>query len=153
MPNLLEGEGIAYHNVDEEDVEDASLVQHFQQVRTFIESARQAEDGRVLVHCMCGVSRSATLVIAYLLQSEEMSLVDAFNKTKLQRPMVAPNPTFTEELLSLEREQNEEGINTIAAVEMIGKNYKKASANATKAKSALDSLASGGRESQKCCVS
>lgn len=42
----------------------------------------------VLVHCMAGVSRSATLVIAYLMRARGMSLETAFAVVKKRRPIV-----------------------------------------------------------------
>ena len=44
-----------------------NLSQHFEDTWTFLEEAR-GQGAKVLVHCVAGVSRSATVVIAYLMQ-------------------------------------------------------------------------------------
>jgi protein-tyrosine phosphatase len=41
------------------------------------------EGGRVLVHCRAGVSRSATLCLAYLISCRGMSLNDAYDEVKV----------------------------------------------------------------------
>jgi hypothetical protein len=60
--------------------------------------------GAVLVHCAAGVSRSATVVIAYLVQHAGMSLRDAALAVKSQRPIAYPNAGFWRTLLAFERE-------------------------------------------------
>lgn len=44
----------------------------------------------VLVHCMAGVSRSATLVIAFLMRSRAVSFTEAFSLVKSRRKIVPP---------------------------------------------------------------
>ena len=46
---------------------------------------------RVLVHCQCGVSRSASLIVAYIMRYEKLHLNDAYNKLKLIAKDVSPN--------------------------------------------------------------
>lgn len=41
-----------------------------------------------MVHCMAGVSRSVTLVIAYIMQKSDASFSSAFNYVKSKRPIV-----------------------------------------------------------------
>lgn len=48
----------------------------------------------VLVHCMAGVSRSATVVIAWLMKQREISFTQALEEVKRARPLVRPNATF-----------------------------------------------------------
>ncbi|GAO48319.1 hypothetical protein G7K_2495-t1 [Saitoella complicata NRRL Y-17804] len=51
-----------------------------------------AEQGKkMLVHCQCGVSRSATLVIAYIMREKDMSLHDAYAYVKERSPWIGPN--------------------------------------------------------------
>jgi len=46
------------------------------------------------VHCYAGVSRSATIVIAYLMAEMNMGFMDAFSFTKSKRFVVFPNFGF-----------------------------------------------------------
>jgi protein-tyrosine phosphatase len=73
----------------------AILETQLEETCKFIDSARKSEDGRtVLVHCWQGVSRSATIVIAFLMYSEGLSLDEAHKQVKASRSMIAPNPAF-----------------------------------------------------------
>ena len=50
--------------------------------------------GGVLVHCHAGVSRSATCVIAYLMQERDLAFEDAFSFASKRRPVIFPNMGF-----------------------------------------------------------
>lgn len=63
----------------------------------------QLEEKVVLFHCRMGISRSATLLIAYLMKSRSMTLKEAFNLVKKQRPKAHPSPIFSEALLKFEK--------------------------------------------------
>lgn len=67
----------------------------------FIEVAVQG-NGIVLVHCQAGISRSASIVIAYLMKKFNMNMHEGFSYVKAKRPCVAPNPGFIQQLCQLE---------------------------------------------------
>ncbi|SJM88008.1 uncharacterized protein ZBIST_4197 [Zygosaccharomyces bailii] len=55
-----------------------------------IHSARQ-QGRRVLVHCQCGVSRSASLVVAYIMRYERVSMNEAYTRLKGVARDISPN--------------------------------------------------------------
>lgn len=57
--------------------------------------------GRILVHCAVGVSRSATLVLAYLMIRHHMPLVEAIKTVKDHRGII-PNRGFLRQLVALD---------------------------------------------------
>ncbi|AMQ10636.1 dual specificity protein phosphatase [Brazilian marseillevirus] len=83
-----------------DDSPDVQLSQVFQKVANFCDECLK-QNKRVLVHCMMGISRSATCVIAYLMLKKGMRLQDAYNLVKTQRSCIAPNPGFLHQLQNI----------------------------------------------------
>lgn len=54
----------------------------------------------VLVHCAGGVSRSASICIAYLMQTNGLSFQDAYLAVKKRRKCIKPNQNFVKQLKS-----------------------------------------------------
>lgn len=59
--------------------------------------------GAVLVHCAAGVSRSASLCLAYLMKYHRVSLAEAHAWVKARRPVIRPNGGFWRQLIDYER--------------------------------------------------
>jgi hypothetical protein len=57
----------------------------------------------VLVHCQCGVARSATVVIAYIMHSLHLSLHDAYAFVQRRAPAIGPNLALLYQLQSLDQ--------------------------------------------------
>lgn len=68
----------------------------------YFEDVRE-QGGRVLVHCCQGVSRSTSLVIAYLMWREGQSFDDAFQYVKAARRIANPNMGFACQLLQCQK--------------------------------------------------
>ncbi len=58
---------------------------------------------KVLVHCAAGISRSSTLVLAYLMNCEKMKLFDAFKQVRSKRCVIWPNIGFMNMLIEMEK--------------------------------------------------
>ncbi|EDW56091.1 GM22933 [Drosophila sechellia] len=58
---------------------------------------------RSLVHCLVGMSRSATCVLAYLMICRKMSAVDAIRTVRMRRD-IRPNDGFLQQLADLDME-------------------------------------------------
>ena len=89
-----------------------NISQHFPVICQFIEEARQA-NGRVLVHCACGVSRSSTLVCAYLIQHQSMSVEEALLHLRARRSIIQPNSGFLRQLIRLNEQIDQMKTKTI----------------------------------------
>ena len=63
----------------------------------------KASGGRVLVHCHAGVSRSATVCMAYVMKNLDYDLKSAYDFVKARRPCVSPNLHFMGQLLEFEK--------------------------------------------------
>jgi protein-tyrosine phosphatase len=74
---------------------------HFDAAYAFIEEGRSS-DGAVLVHCAAGASRSATIVIAYLMRKRNWSFEAAFACVRKIRLLVNPNVNFVQQLVDFE---------------------------------------------------
>ena len=69
--------------------------------------------GRVLIHCYAGISRSATVCLAYLMKSRNMRLEEAFEFVRKLRTVISPNLAFMLQLSKYEAElQEKENTNT-----------------------------------------
>ena len=70
-----------YHIVNVEDSSFENLGWYFGQIVEWVDDAIK-NGGKVFVHCMAGMSRSASLVIAYIMYSQSLSLDDAYKFVK-----------------------------------------------------------------------
>ncbi|KAF4314544.1 putative dual specificity phosphatase protein [Botryosphaeria dothidea] len=85
------------HIVEVDDVDDENLLEHFPQTNRFIQDGLD-HGGGVLVHCAMGKSRSATVVIAYLMHKYHISPAEGLEQLRLARPLCEPNEGFMKQL-------------------------------------------------------
>ena len=71
----------------------------------FADEARQ-NGANILVHCHAGVSRSATITIAYLLKHSKLSMMDIYRLVKAKRNIISPNFNFMGQLMEYEQALN-----------------------------------------------
>jgi len=90
-----------YTNVTIQDKEGTNIIQYFSVSNKLIEEVRTT-GGTILVHCRGGVSRSVTLILAYLMWKYQLPLKRALNYMKERKPGIAPNAGFMEQLRKYE---------------------------------------------------
>lgn len=88
-------EVLPYRDSDDED-----LSTHLTQSLSFIREG--IHNGKVLVHCFYGKSRSSSIVIAYLMTELGYSYQDSYQIVKTLRPLIEPNDNFAAQLHMLE---------------------------------------------------
>ncbi|XP_065200408.1 dual specificity protein phosphatase MPK-4-like [Planococcus citri] len=72
------------------------LLSHFSEMYDFI--FQGMEKGNVLVHCYYGVSRSAAVILAFLMKKHSLNFDEALQKLKEKRKIVGPNIGFENQL-------------------------------------------------------
>ncbi|XP_051273179.1 dual specificity protein phosphatase 13 [Dicentrarchus labrax] len=106
-PRFYRDMTVDYYGVEADDAMDFILSPFFYPTARYIRAAL-AKGGRVFVHCLMGVSRSATLVLAFLMIVEGLRLQEAVAAVRPHRD-ICPNPGFLQQLrgldMSLERER------------------------------------------------
>ncbi|XP_029158133.1 protein phosphatase Slingshot homolog 2 isoform X3 [Nylanderia fulva] len=90
-----------YLNVRVYDDEKTDLLKHWDNTFKYITKAKM-EGSKVLVHCKMGVSRSASVVIAYAMKAYNWDFSQAWKHVKEKRNCIKPNNSF---LLQLETYQ------------------------------------------------
>jgi len=86
-----------YLNVRVYDDEKTDLLKHWDNTFKYITKAQQ-EGSKVLVHCKMGVSRSASVVIAYAMKAYSWDLKKALNFVQTKRQCIKPNCSFIAQL-------------------------------------------------------
>ena len=74
------------------------LFNNFNTAIKFIDDALD-NDGKVLVHCIAGRSRSAAIVCAYIIHTFGMDVGNVLKYTKSQRNIIEPNESFKNQLI------------------------------------------------------
>lgn len=86
-----------YFNVRVYDDEKTNLLKHWDNTFKYISQAKK-EGSKVLVHCKMGVSRSASVVIAYAMKAYDWSFSKALDHVKTNRNCIKPNKNFLTQL-------------------------------------------------------
>ncbi|KAK0617534.1 protein-tyrosine phosphatase-like protein [Immersiella caudata] len=96
-------EGIIYERLSLTDEEDSSISTVADKACDIIDAAA-AVKGKVLVHCSAAISRSPTIVAAYLMKRQGMTLRESLTTLVGARAVVSPNPEFLKQLADMEKE-------------------------------------------------
>lgn len=97
-------EGVGYHTICIEDSVRCHMTHEI--LDGAIEFIKQANTP-VLIHCKAGVSRSASVAIAYIMQTENKTFRDARLFVKEKRQCISPNGTFMKDLFKYQEKIKE----------------------------------------------
>jgi len=86
-----------YMVINAMDDENTNLDMIFEDANKFIDDAFE-NVGNILVHCMMGRSRSATIVGAYLINTFAMNADEVLSLLKNKRNIIQPNKYFEQQL-------------------------------------------------------
>jgi protein-tyrosine phosphatase len=95
MTHHTEDFRVKYISID--DCPMANMMIHFEEAHEFI------KQDITVVHCFAGISRSATIVISYLMKHYGMSLSEALRYCREKRCIVCPNQGFLQQLQKYDR--------------------------------------------------
>src|SRR5437868_10707660 len=91
-PNYFPND-FAYYNINFEDTGKPLISPELAKLFAFVDFFRDRKEG-VLIHCMGGVSRSATFVIAYTMWKQQLRFPQALSHVKGCRQIVNPKQGF-----------------------------------------------------------
>ena len=98
-------EDFMYTRIPIRDYNESSILEYLDITITKIHKYLEDNpDKNVFIHCFMGSSRSASVVIAYLIKYNQMIYDDAYEFTKSKRPIVNLNVSFREQLIKFEKE-------------------------------------------------
>lgn len=95
--NMFNRLGINQKHIQIQDSMDTNIIPHIDTSIQFIKDC----SGNVLVHCYAGISRSVSIVIAYLMKEKKMSYWQALKYVRNRRHIANPNPSFVQQLNSI----------------------------------------------------
>lgn len=106
MGNVFENShaiNVQYHRIPISDVRSADIEKYFESAYQYITEVLKDNGNRILVHCQHGISRSSSVVIAYLIKRHQWTLKEAHKFVKAKRRSTKPNPGFIEKLRQWEK--------------------------------------------------
>ncbi|XP_061197327.1 dual specificity protein phosphatase 3-like [Saccostrea echinata] len=98
-PSYFKDAGIRFLGIQANDVITFDMSKHFEKAANFIDEAL-AKGGKVFVHCNKGISRSASIVLAFLMIKRGMNFMTAVRTVRSKRE-VLPNDGFLKQLAIL----------------------------------------------------
>lgn len=95
-PNSYEDD-FEYLKLALDDSAEVDITETFSRAFEFIDRCME-EKGRLFIHCQLGVSRSATILIAYIMRSYNTTLHNAIAMVRSRRQQILPNKGFLKQL-------------------------------------------------------
>ena len=83
-----------YKQLPLEDSLEQNLTNYLSDALAYIENA----EGKVLVHCAAGISRSGSIIVAYLMKKNNTGFDTALRMARNKSSRIRPNPNFERQL-------------------------------------------------------
>ena len=86
------------------DNEEQNIIHYFEITNFYIDNivskniSSDPHKNKILIHCICGVSRSVTILIAYIIKKYNYNPTDALELVKKHRSIANPNNNFMNQL-------------------------------------------------------
>jgi len=111
--DFYQGTPIKYYGISADDDDSYDLSRHFDESSDIIKQvigtkAQPKNNGKILVHCMAGVSRSPTFVASYLMRDHGMDVNEALKIVSDAR-FIYPNDGFLKLLMKYNRRLDNKG--------------------------------------------
>ncbi|CAF1446882.1 unnamed protein product [Adineta steineri] len=103
---IIKNFNVLWVNIQDED--DVDINQYFEKTNDFLLSCKEKKE-KVLVHCQMGISRSSSIVLAYLMKYHHDTLMKAYDFLLDRRPISCPNPGFLIQLIRYGKELRNSG--------------------------------------------
>lgn len=97
IPNTFEG-NYNYYRIPINDDSEHHISEYIPKILEFLEATTIDEENAILVHCYMGSSRSASVVLLYLITKYGYNLETALKLIKIKRPIVNINQNFIEDI-------------------------------------------------------
>jgi len=131
-------DGVKYHRLSINDSTSSSISKIANTACEIIDSAiaiasestlaspskKGGGNGKILVHCSAGISRSPMVVAAYLMKRKGMTLKAALGQIIRVRPQVSPNAGFLRQLKEMELELFGTAVSSLEGVDELPKREK-----------------------------
>ena len=91
--NHYDSREFIHKTIEVDDDFRTNIIQYFKECFSFIEG-----NDKVFVHCAAGMSRSPTIVIAYIMWKKQIYLNDAIKFVREKRPLISPNANSMNQL-------------------------------------------------------
>eukprot|EP01084_Bolivina_argentea_P018669 34732_1 len=91
-----------YHLCHFKDKQDSDMLQLMPPIFAFIDDVIGKGKNKIYVHCMAGMSRSPSIVMAYLMYKFQLTIKHAYIYVINKRSCIRPNYVFLQQLLKYE---------------------------------------------------
>lgn len=99
IDNFHEHSGITYYKIPIKDNNNESIKPHLEESFKKIDEFLSNKNGKVLVHCYMGASRSASVVADYIAKKTNADVTDVICNLIERRPIVNPTQQFVADLI------------------------------------------------------